>query len=97
MKKVAAPLTTKERDQLVAIFLFLLVAGYYSPLENSTVSVVAVTSAVGAAWSDYSKDKLASYANLTTYQRVIGWGAIGAMVGIGIDTILRPKLNPERI
>lgn len=93
----ARGLDSTEKSKLLLIASGALVLGYYSPIDNRTVTITALTAGIGAGLSDYGKFQIENMKNLTTYQRIIGWSALGAFVGISIDHILRPKLNPERI
>lgn len=91
-------LTQEEKYELIALAGFVLIGGYYSPIDNRTVTMVAITGGLGAAFSDTGKFEIEKrFENLTMFQRIIAWTVLGASVGIGIDTLLRPKLNPERI
>lgn len=98
LRKTTEGLTAHDKQKLVIIAGVVLIGGYYSPVSTRTVAVVALTGAAGAAVSRYGDWRVDKHLpELNTYQRVLAWGGIGAAVGIGIDALLRPKLDPERI
>lgn len=93
-----APMTLDEKRSLFAAGALVLVGGYYSPIDNRTVTTVAITSGLAGGFGDWGRYRIEhNYDNLTPYQRVIAWTLLGAAVGVGIDTLLRPKISPERI